>query len=59
MAGVVERLSGSIWTTALGLAIGLASLWCYRYLTDRLETFDREMNNATLELANQLRLYLG
>jgi len=59
MAAVAERLSGSIWTTALGLGIGLAALWGYRYLTGRLETFDLEMNNATLELANQLSIYLG
>jgi biopolymer transport protein TolQ len=59
MAGMVERLSGSIWATALGLGLGLASLWCYRRLTGRLETLDREMKNARLELANQLSLYLG
>ncbi|HXB68475.1 MAG TPA: MotA/TolQ/ExbB proton channel family protein [Candidatus Acidoferrales bacterium] len=56
--GVIgERLSGSMWATALGLLVGLTSLWCYRYLTGRLEAFDHEMENAYLELLNRLIVY--
>jgi biopolymer transport protein ExbB/TolQ len=59
MPAVAGALSASISMTALGLGVGLASLWCYRYLTGNLEALDREMSNATLEVANQLSLLLG
>lgn len=57
MAALADRLSGAIWPIALGLTVGLASLWCYRYLAARLEAFDHEMKDVSLELANQLILY--
>ena len=59
LAIVADRLSGSMWPTAFGLLVGLTSLWSYRYLTSRLETFDREMEIASLELINQLARYRG
>lgn len=59
MAVFAERLSWSIWPTALGLGVGLSSLWFYRCLAGRLKTFDREMSNAKLELTNQLSLHVG
>jgi biopolymer transport protein ExbB/TolQ len=59
MAAVVVRLSRSIWPTAFGLLIGLMSAWGNRYLTGNLEVFDREMEGAALELANQLSRYRG
>ncbi len=45
--------------TAFGLAVGLMSLWFYRYLTGRLRTFDLEMENASLDLLNQLSRFPG
>jgi hypothetical protein len=48
-----------MWFTAFGLFVGLVSLWFYRYLTDRLRTFDLEMENASLELLNQLSHFPG
>lgn len=49
-----DHFATSIWFTAFGLAVGLTSLWCYRYLTARLHTFDVEMEIASLELLNHL-----
>src|SRR5579862_581639 len=54
MAAFANRLSQSFWPTAFGLAIGLMSLFFYRYLTARLEAFDLEMENASLDLLNHL-----
>jgi hypothetical protein len=54
MAAFAERLSRSLWPTAFGLAVGLISLWFYRYLSGRLHAFDLEMENASLDLLNQL-----
>jgi hypothetical protein len=59
MAAFADRLSGSIWPTAMGLLVGLISLWCYKYLTGKLETCDREMQSASLDLLDQLRRYSG
>ncbi len=53
-AYMFDHFGTSMWFTAFGLAIGLMSLWFYRYFTARLETFDIEMENATLDLLNQL-----
>jgi hypothetical protein len=30
------------------------ALWCYRYLLSEVEAFDSDMENASLELMNQL-----
>jgi MotA/TolQ/ExbB proton channel family len=54
MAAIAGQLSESLWFTAFGLAVGLMSLWFYRYLTEKLRTIDLEMENASLDLLNQL-----
>ena len=54
LAAVVERLSWSICPTALGLVVALAALVFYKYLLTEIETFDSEMENASLCLMNQL-----
>jgi biopolymer transport protein TolQ len=54
LGAVANRLSVACVLTASGLLVGLTSLWCYRYLTSRLEVFDREMDDACLQLGNQL-----
>jgi hypothetical protein len=59
MAAIVERLSESLWPTAFGLLVGLVSLWFYLYLAGRLRAFDREMENASLDLLNQLSRFPG
>jgi hypothetical protein len=59
MAIVAERLSASWVYAALGLLIGLPSLWCYRYLTGRLEACDHEMENASVDLVRQLARFRG
>jgi hypothetical protein len=56
---VFENLSESLWPTAFGLLVGLVSLWFYEYLTSRLHTLDLEMENASLELLNQLSRFPG
>ena len=53
------RLSNACVPTALGLLVGLQSLYCHRYLIGRLETVDLEMENASLELVNRLTPYAG
>jgi hypothetical protein len=54
MAATFGRLSDALVPTALGLLVGVPSLWFFKYLAGRLECVDREMENATLELVNLL-----
>src|ERR1700677_2769989 len=58
-AAISGSLSESMWPTALGLLVGIIALWCYRYLESSLETFDHEMESASLELLNQLSRFRG
>jgi biopolymer transport protein ExbB/biopolymer transport protein TolQ len=41
-------------TTALGLSVAVAAVWCYNYFTTTTEGFDIEMENSSLELMNYL-----
>ena len=59
VTATTAALSRSIWPTALGLLVGLISLWFYRHLSGQLESIDREMSNASLGLLNQLTRYRG
>ena len=54
MALVTERLSQAVVPTAFGLVVALMALWCYKYLRARVETFDFEIEAASLQLINDL-----
>jgi|SRR5450755_189017 biopolymer transport protein ExbB/TolQ len=58
LAVVTGRLSLACASAALGLLTALQSLWCHRYLTGRLEDFDGEMEDTSIELVNQLTIHL-
>ena len=47
-------LSQSMAPTLVGLAVGILALWFHQYLNSQMETFDREMTNATVDLRNRL-----
>ena len=52
VAAMVERLSGAIWPTALGLGVALVALCFYKFLLAQIEKFDLEMESAALCLVN-------
>ena len=47
-------LPESLAPTALGLVVAVLAFCFYRYLSARLENFDIEMRNASLELVDEL-----
>ena len=49
-----RSLSESLAPTALGLFVGVLAFCSYRYLLARLENFDIEMKNGTLQLTDEL-----
>jgi hypothetical protein len=53
-AAVWMGLSRAMSFTAFGLLVGLVALWSFEYLNGRLRSVDQEMDNASLELLNQL-----
>jgi biopolymer transport protein ExbB/TolQ len=54
LGSVTGRLSEALVLLALGLAVGIAASWCYRYLTARMTVFDVEMRHAARILPDQL-----
>jgi hypothetical protein len=59
MAALAKLLSESMWPTGLGLLVGLVAVWSFEYLADELRGLDRETENASLELLNQLSRFPG
>ena len=54
MRWFAKYLSESLVSTALGLFVAVLGFCFYRYLFARLENFDIEMKNASLELIDEL-----
>ncbi len=55
---IAGGLSDSMAPTLIGLAVGILALWFHRYLNSQMETFDREMKDATIDLRNRLGLHI-
>lgn len=58
LAGDTLRISAAMAPGAFGLIVALFAYWSYRYLSLQLETFEREMHGARLQLVNEQFLYL-
>ena len=54
LAYVFEGLSQAFAPCAFGLIVALVAMWFYRYLLTDVEAFDSEMENASLQLINDL-----
>ena len=56
-AGILSVASGiseALVTTALGLVVAVPAVWCYNYFTTKVENFDVEMENSSMELVSYL-----
>jgi biopolymer transport protein ExbB/TolQ len=54
MASMFEGLSEAFVPCAFGLMTALAAIWFYKYLLTEVEALDSEMQNASLQLINDL-----
>lgn len=54
IAAISENLAQALAPCALGLVAALLAMWCYRYLSSRVEVLDAEMEDMSLRLINQL-----
>jgi len=58
MAITIGRLAESLVPTELGLLVALLAFCFYKYLLARLDDFDVEMENVSLQLRNELAIHL-
>jgi biopolymer transport protein ExbB/biopolymer transport protein TolQ len=42
----------------LGLLVAVPAVWCFNYFTSKLEGFDIEMENSSMEMVNYLLIRL-
>jgi len=59
MAAVSEEIAEALLPTAFALFVAVPTLWCYKYLSSKLEAFDIEVKNESLDLVNYLIICLG
>ncbi len=59
LAIVSSGISEALITTALGLLVAVPAAWSYNVFASKIETFDKEAENSSLELLNYLAMHLG
>src|SRR3989441_8888926 len=52
LSAVAGGISEALVTTALGLLLAGPPVWAYNYFTNKVEAFDVEMDNSSMELVN-------
>src|SRR5712664_2695977 len=52
LSAVAGGISEALVTTALGLFVAVPAVWTYNYFTNKVEAFDVEMDNSSMELVN-------
>jgi biopolymer transport protein ExbB/TolQ len=58
LAIITERLSESFVPTELGLLVAVLAFCFYKHLLAKLNDFDVEMENVSLQLRNELVIHL-
>lgn len=54
LSGVAAGIAEALVTTALGLVVAVPAVWYYNYFTDKMELFDLDMSNSSMELVSYL-----
>jgi biopolymer transport protein ExbB/TolQ len=54
ITSVASGISEALVTTALGLLVAVPAVWCYNYFSSKIENFDVEMQNSSMELVSYL-----
>jgi biopolymer transport protein ExbB/TolQ len=58
LSGLAGAISEALLTTALGLLVAVLAVWCFNYFTTKMEAFDIEMENSSMELVSYLTVRL-
>jgi biopolymer transport protein ExbB len=59
LSAVAGGIAEALITTALGLFVAVPAVWAYNYFTNKVEAFDVEMDNSSMELINYFILRRG
>src|SRR5258708_178779 len=59
LAGVAGGIAEALVATASGLIVAVPAVWAYNYFTNKVEAFDVEMDNSSMELINYFILRRG
>ncbi len=52
LSAVAGGIAEALVTTAMGLLVAVPAVWTFNYFTNRVEAFDVEMDNSSMELIN-------
>ncbi len=52
LSAVAGGIAEALVTTAFGLFVAVPAVWTYNYFTNKVEAFDVEMDNSSMELIN-------
>jgi len=52
LSAVAGGISEALVTTALGLLVAVPAVWAFNYFMNKVEAFDVEMDNSSMELVN-------
>jgi len=59
LSAVAGGIAQALITTAFGLLVAVPAVWAYNYFTNKVEAFDVEMDNSSMELINYFILRRG
>lgn len=52
IGAVAQGIAEALITTAFGIGVAIIALWCYNFLTTKIDTYDAEMTNTTSEIVD-------
>src|SRR5208337_820459 len=59
VVGILNAFKGIEQQKAFGLLVAVPAVWAYNYFTNKVEAFDVEMDNSSMELINYFILRRG
>jgi biopolymer transport protein ExbB/TolQ len=52
LGAVSQGIAEALITTAFGIGVAIIALWCYNFLSTRIEVYSAEMSNTASEIAD-------
>lgn len=52
LGAVSQGIAEALITTAFGIGVAIIALWCYNFLSTRIEVYSSEMSNTSSEIAD-------
>jgi len=52
IGAVAQGIAEALITTAFGIGVAIIALWCFNFLTTKIDTYGAEMSNTTSEIVD-------